>query len=112
MKFGYLTTGGVLASNAAQLLGGVPKSVTVFTLTRVPSAAFGSHTHVPLASLPVSLRFSALPHCHSRAHGEKLVRGDGAILAAEGSTTGLYRPVPTQNQARSRVRLAPVGALH
>jgi hypothetical protein len=75
MIFGYLTTGGVLASNAAQLLGGVPKSVTVFALTRVPSVAFGSHTRVPLASLPVSLRFSALAPLPQRGPRREISQG-------------------------------------
>jgi hypothetical protein len=94
-----------------QLLSGVPKNVTMFALAWVPRLAFRSGTCVPLASLSVSLGLSALAlspqrglgqevswwrwcHCcHGRLHGRPLSIGSGL------------------NQARSRVRLTPAGAL-
>jgi hypothetical protein len=60
VKFGRLIASGILGGNAVHLLGGVPKNVATFTLARVPCAAFGSHAHVPLASLSVSLGFDMM----------------------------------------------------
>jgi hypothetical protein len=41
VMFSHLIAGGVLCGDAAQLLGGVPESVTVLALAWVPHAAFG-----------------------------------------------------------------------
>jgi hypothetical protein len=51
---------GVLGSDAAQLVGGVPENVTMFNMVRVPRAVFMSHIRVPLASLSMSLGLGAL----------------------------------------------------
>jgi hypothetical protein len=59
MKFSHLVVGGILGGYAAQLLGGVPKNVVVFTLVWVLHVVFRSHTRIPLVSLSVSLGFDA-----------------------------------------------------
>jgi hypothetical protein len=38
------------------------------------------------------------PHCHTGAWGKKLLGGDGAIVATEGSMGGLYRLVPARTE--------------
>jgi hypothetical protein len=65
MKFSPLTASGVLGGDATQLLGGVPKNVTVFAQAWVPPMVIRSRARVPLASLSVclGLRTPALsPH--------------------------------------------------
>jgi hypothetical protein len=47
MKFDRLTAGDVLGSDVAQLISVVPENITVFALSWVPHAAFGSCAHVP-----------------------------------------------------------------
>jgi hypothetical protein len=54
MKFGCLTTGGVLGDDATQLFSGVPESVIVFPLAQVSHEAFKSCASIPLASLSMS----------------------------------------------------------
>jgi hypothetical protein len=59
MKFDRIAAGGVLGGDVAQLLGGVPENIIVFTLAWVPSTTFGLCARIPLGSLSVSLGFDA-----------------------------------------------------
>jgi hypothetical protein len=59
MKFDCLAASVVLGGDAVQILGGVPKNVTVFALVWVPHAAFRSRACIPLASPSTGLWLSA-----------------------------------------------------
>jgi hypothetical protein len=61
MKFGRLAVAGVPGSSTAKLLGGVPENVIVFVLAWVLCVSFRSRTHIPLASLSMSLGLGVPP---------------------------------------------------
>jgi hypothetical protein len=53
-KFSCLAAVGILVGDAVHLLGGVPKTITMFALAWVSRAVFRSHACMPLVSLSVS----------------------------------------------------------
>jgi hypothetical protein len=84
----------------------------MLTLVWAPCAVLGLRSSPPPPmSLATCLWLDAPTLPPQRGLRQEIRRGDSANTTAEGVAVGLCRSAPTQNQARSGVKLTPADAL-